>query len=135
MFDWLSLGPPYPEVEGWKRVGGGRLEGPGYISTDFDLLLLEQVLQDHGIRCQFLPHRPGEGLGVGREGFTGVALYVPDDHYDKAAALAEELASAPLLEGDAGQGEDGLAEDADDEGGDGTERVADDALGDEENSS
>jgi hypothetical protein len=94
----MSSGPPYPEVEGWKRVGGGRLEGPGYMSTDFDLLLLEQVLNDHDIRCQFLPHRPGEGLGVGREGFTGVALYVPDDRYEEAAALAEELASAELVE-------------------------------------
>ncbi len=98
MFSWMSSGPPYPEVEGWKRVGEGRLEGPGYISTDFDLLLLEQVLADHEIRCQFLPHRPGEGMGVGREGYTGVGLYVPEDRYEEASALAEELASAPLVD-------------------------------------
>ncbi len=110
MFSWMSSGPPYPEVDGWKRVGEGRMEGPGYLSTDFDLLLLEQVLNDNDIRCQFLPHRPGEGLGVGREGFTGVALYVPEERYEEAAALAEELASAEVVD-----------EGADDHTDDGTE--------------
>jgi hypothetical protein len=111
MFSWMSSGPPYPEVEGWKRVGGGRLEGPGYMSADFDLLLLEQVLNDNNIRCQFLPHRPGEGLGVGREGFTGVALYVPEERYEEAAVLAEELASAePVHDGDEDSADDGLGD-------------------------
>ena len=103
MFSWLSSGPPFPEVEGWKRVGEGRLEGPGYFSSDYDLLLLEQVLNDHDIPSQFLPHRPGEGLGVGREGFTGVGLYVPDDRYEQAASLAAELAAAPLPRRDRGR--------------------------------
>lgn len=101
VFSWMSSGPPFPEVEGWRRVGGGRLEGPAFFSTDFDLLLLEQVLQDHGIPTQFLPHRPGEGLGVGREGFAGVGLYVPDERYEEAARIAEELGSASVLEEDA----------------------------------
>ncbi len=130
MLRWMSSGPVFPEIEGWKRVGGGRLEGPGFISTDFDLLLLEEVLADHEIPCQFMPHRPGEGLGVGREGFTGVALYVPDDRYEQAAQLAEDLASAPFVEEETGSPFDN---ETDDESG---ERAAesDDTDPDEENS-
>ncbi len=130
MLRWMSSGPAFPESEGWKRVGGGRLEGPGFISTDFDLLLLEQVLADHEIPCQFMPHRPGEGLGVGREGFTGVALYVPDDRYEQAAQLAEDLASAPFVEEEA---ETPFNDEADDES-DERDSEPDDAGHTEENS-
>ena len=107
MLKWFSAGPPYPEVEGWTRVGAGRMEGPGNVSTDYDQLLLEQVLLDHEIPCRFYPQRPGEGMGLGTEGFTGVGLYVPDERYDQAARLAEELESSPITEdqscGDSGE--------------------------------
>ncbi len=37
-------------------------------------------------------------MGVGREGFTGVGLYVPEERYAEASALAEELAESPVVD-------------------------------------
>jgi hypothetical protein len=108
---FFAEGLPVPKVEGWAPVGASRLEwGVPNSSTDFDLLLLEQVLVDNDIPCQFFPHRPNEG-GVATVIPQGVWLYVPLACAEQAEQLAEELATAPLLE-DAGEsGLEGAAED------------------------
>lgn len=94
---FLDQPPPVPTLEGWKAVGGARLEwGVPNSSVDFDLLLLEQVLLDNEIECMFYPHRPNEGAGLGTVVVNGVFLFVPEERWPEAQRLAEELArSAP----------------------------------------
>ncbi len=113
---FFADGLPVPEVEGWTPVGASRMEwGVPNSSTDFDLLLVESVLKDHGIPCEFFPHRPNEGFGVGRVIPTGVWVYVPDAYAEEAERLVEELAKSEPLEWDSGEGTEEHAEDAEDD--------------------
>ncbi len=127
----FSEGLPVPQVEGWTPVGASRLEwGVGNASTDFDLLLLEEILKDNDIPCEFFPHRPNEGFNLGRVMPLGVWLYVPDEYAQRAERLAAELAAAPVVdEGDGdyadeedddfdGELDDDLEDDPDDDSAD-----------------
>ena len=110
----------------------GRLEwGVGNASTDFDLLLLEAVLKDNDVPCEFFPHRPNEGYNMGRVIPLGVWLYVPDEYAEAAEQFALDVAESRVVEDDA-DGADGDAEY--DDGADADDLAGDD-LGDEEDAS
>jgi hypothetical protein len=101
---FFADGLPVPDVEGWTPVGVSRLEwGVPNSSTDFGLLLLESVLRDNGIPCEFFPHRPNEGIGLGRPIPLGVWIYVPDEYAEQAERLAEDLAQSEPVDWDAGE--------------------------------
>ena len=98
---FFADGLPVPEVEGWKPIGVGRLEwGVGNASTDFDLLLLEAVLKDNDIPCEFFPHRPNEGYNMGRVIPLGVWLYVPEEYAEAAEQFAADVAEAKVVDDD-----------------------------------
>lgn len=100
---WLNSGPPLRDMPGWKAVGDPRLEwGAPNTSADFDLLLIESVLNEAGIPCQFLPHRPNEGYFQPPAMIDAVALYVPEERWEEAERLVGEFLQAPIEWGEAG---------------------------------
>lgn len=82
--DWVAVGPP-------------RLErGGSNSSTDFDLLWLEEVMNDAGVPTTFYPHRPGESLSSYPGVPTEVRLFVSRDRIaDAYRALDEAVGEDP----------------------------------------